>query len=121
MNGVVTLCQVKIQIENRVINSSKIVARSRENHFLGALITRTPSEEKEEDMRSRLMLSGTTCFCLKCSPCPAASTTSSFPLSLMVMSSGLYCCMFRASLYSSPSFTFSRTVASAVWFGPGAV
>jgi len=36
MNGVVTLCQVKIQIENRVINSSKIVARPRES-LLGRL------------------------------------------------------------------------------------
>jgi len=33
---VVTLCQVKIQIENRVINSSKIVARPRES-LLGRL------------------------------------------------------------------------------------
>jgi len=36
MNGVVTLCQVKIQIENRIINSSKIVARPRES-LLGRL------------------------------------------------------------------------------------
>jgi len=78
-------------------------------------MTNTPSEEKDDDMASRLILSGMMCFCLNCSPCPAASIASSLPLSLMVMSSGLYCCMFRASLYSSPSFTFRRTVVSAVW------
>lgn len=77
-------------------------------------MTRTPSEENEEDMASRLILSGMMCFCLNCSPCPAASMANSFPLSLIVMSSGLYCCMLSASLYSSPSFTFSSTVASAV-------
>ena len=78
-------------------------------------MTKTPSEEKEDDMASRLILSGMMCFYLNCSPCPAASIANSFPLSLIVMSSGLYCCMLRASLYSLPSFTFRRTVASAVW------
>jgi len=77
-------------------------------------MTRTPSEENDEDMASRSMLSGMTWRCLKDSPPFLASMVSSLPLSLMVMSSGVYCCMLRASLYSSPSLTLRRTVASAV-------
>lgn len=84
------------------------------DYFFGALITSTPSDEKEDDMASRSMLSGITCFCLKDSPPFAASMVSSLPLSLIVISSGVNCCMLRASLYSLPSFTFRRTVASAV-------
>merc|ERR1719215_1968036 len=84
-----------------------------DHHLLGALTTRTPAEEKEEDISSRLMLSGITWLCLNFSPWALASTVSSWPLSLMVMSSGLYCCMLSASLYSSPSLTLRRTVASA--------
>lgn len=84
-------------------------------YFLGAFMTKTPSDEKDEDIASRSMFSGMMCFCLNCSPLPAASIVNSFPLSLIVMSSGVYCCMLSASLYSSPSFTLRRTVASAVW------
>jgi len=84
-------------------------------YFLGALMTRTPSDEKEEDMASKSMLSGITCFCRKDSPPLDASMLNSWPLSLMVMSSGVNCCMLRASLYSLPSLTLRRTVASAVW------
>jgi len=47
------------------------------DHFLGALMTSTPSEEKEELMASKSTYSGMMCFCLNCSPCPEASIVSS--------------------------------------------
>ena len=44
---------------------------------------------------------------------PVANTVNSFPLSLTVIFSGLYCCIFKTNLYSSPFFSFNKTEQSA--------